>query len=328
MLEDGAHRHLGPLGDARRRRTEVALVDQRDRGIDDGLTRAQCSGRAAIDCFQDHQRTLPGMSDMTLLALSDAILRGEEEITDHHPFRPSNRLEEVGDGVAFVESFANVAAIATPTGSASSTPAASSRRPPSTARCGRGRRSERPRRCTRTATSTTSSARPRSRPKGRCASSATTVSSPRFDRYRKTAGYNAVINQRQFQAPGLEVAARVPPARRHLQRPARPRPRRRGRRAAPRPRRDRRPHVGVGPRAPHALHRRPHHLVHAERGEPAEGAALRRGLGRRVARDGRARARRCSCPDTGSRSPAPTTSAWCCSTRRRCSSRWRRRRWR
>ena len=34
-------------------------------------------------------------------------------ITQHHPFSPSNELEEVASGVAFVQSFANVAAIDT-----------------------------------------------------------------------------------------------------------------------------------------------------------------------------------------------------------------------
>ena len=53
---------------------------------------------------------------MSLLELSDRILRGDEQITDHHPMRPGNRIEEVGDGVAFVDSFANVAVFATPDG--------------------------------------------------------------------------------------------------------------------------------------------------------------------------------------------------------------------
>jgi glyoxylase-like metal-dependent hydrolase (beta-lactamase superfamily II) len=56
------------------------------------------------------------VSTASLLELSSRILDGKEEITDHHPFRPSNTLEEVGDGVAFVESFANVTALATPDG--------------------------------------------------------------------------------------------------------------------------------------------------------------------------------------------------------------------
>jgi glyoxylase-like metal-dependent hydrolase (beta-lactamase superfamily II) len=143
------------------------------------------------------------MSEMTLLALSDAILRGEAEITDHHPFRPSNRLEEVGDGVAFVESFANVAALATPdglclvdTGSVFAAPAIHeavrswSRDRATTAVYTHGHidhvfgtaafEEEGPMRVI-----------------------GHDGVGPRFDRYRKTAGYNAVINQRQFQAPGL-----------------------------------------------------------------------------------------------------------------------------
>ena len=72
-----------------------------------------------------------------------------------------------------------------------------------------------------------------------------------------TAGYNAVINQRQFQVPGL----RWPTEYRY------PDVTYRDRldldvggvalRAAPRAGRDRRPHVGVGARTPGALHRRP-----------------------------------------------------------------------
>src|SRR5262245_62911240 len=57
-----------------------------------------------------------GMADVSLLELSSRILDGTEEITAHHPFRPSNTLDEVGDGVAFVESFANVTAFSTPDG--------------------------------------------------------------------------------------------------------------------------------------------------------------------------------------------------------------------
>ena len=75
--------------------------------------------------------------------------------------------------------------------------------------------------------------------------------------------------------PGAPVAHRLPPARRHLRRPPRPGRGRPGGRAAPRPRRDRRPHLGVGARAADAVHRRPLHLVHPERREPPEGAALR-----------------------------------------------------
>lgn len=140
---------------------------------------------------------------MSLLDLSDRILRGEAEITDHHPFAPSNELEEVDDGVAFVQSFANVAAIATgaglclvDTGSAFSAARiheairAWSTERASTAIYTHGHidhvfgtavfEEEAPLRVV----------------------SHEDVD-PRFDRYIKTAGYNGVINQRQFSAPGL-----------------------------------------------------------------------------------------------------------------------------
>ena len=51
-----------------------------------------------------------------LLDLSAAILAGEAEIEDHHPFSPTNELEEVAPGVAMVSSFANVAAVDTGAG--------------------------------------------------------------------------------------------------------------------------------------------------------------------------------------------------------------------
>ena len=141
---------------------------------------------------------------MTFIELSDAILRGTEQITDHHPFRPSNQLEEVGDGVAFVESFANVAAIATPdglclvdTGSIFAAPAIHS--------AVRSWSTER-------ATTAVYTHGHIDHVFGTAAFEAEgpmrvighDAVSPRFDRYRKTAGYNAVINQRQFRVPGMQ----------------------------------------------------------------------------------------------------------------------------
>ena len=141
---------------------------------------------------------------MTFIELSDAILRGTEQITDHHPFRPSNQLEEVGDGVAFVESFANVAAIATPdglclvdTGSIFAAPAIHS--------AVRSWSTER-------ATTAVYTHGHIDHVFGTAAFEAEGPMrvighdgvSPRFDRYRKTAGYNAVINQRQFRVPGMQ----------------------------------------------------------------------------------------------------------------------------
>ncbi len=141
---------------------------------------------------------------MSLLELSDRILRGQEQITDHHPMRPRNQIEEVGDGVAFVDSFANVAVFATPdglclvdTGSVFAAPAIHtavrswSKERATTAVYTHGHidhvfgtalfEAEGPMRVI-----------------------AHDAVSPRFERYRRTAGYNAVINQRQFQIPGLE----------------------------------------------------------------------------------------------------------------------------
>lgn len=144
------------------------------------------------------------MSDLTLLELSDRILRGDADITDHHPFRPSNTLEEVGDGVAFVESFANVTVIASSdglclvdTGSSFAAPAIHS-----------AVRAWSPDRAT-TAVYTHGHI---DHVFGTAAFEAEGPMrvighegvQPRFDRYRKTAGYNAVINQRQFRVPGMQ----------------------------------------------------------------------------------------------------------------------------
>ena len=140
---------------------------------------------------------------MGLLDLSDDILQGRASIRDHHPFTTSNQLEEVGDGVAFVDSFANVTALATDdglclvdTGSAFAAGAVHA--------------------AVRTWTDDRASAAIYTH--GHIdhvfgtgafeAEAPLTVIGheavdPRFDRYVRTAGYNGVINQRQFQAPGL-----------------------------------------------------------------------------------------------------------------------------
>ena len=49
VLEDGADRDTGPLGDARRGRLEHALVDEADAGVDDGLPGAQGPRRPPVD---------------------------------------------------------------------------------------------------------------------------------------------------------------------------------------------------------------------------------------------------------------------------------------
>src|SRR4051812_38502424 len=151
------------------------------------------------------------MSNPSLLALSDRILRGDDEITDHHPMRPSNQLEEVGDGVAFVDSFANVSAISTPdglclvdTGSVFAAAAVHS-----------AVRSWSNDRAT-TAVYTHghidhvfgTGAFEEEGPMGVVSHDGV---EPRFDRYQKPAGYNAVINQRQFRTPGLQWPLEYPP---------------------------------------------------------------------------------------------------------------------
>ena len=168
--------------------------------------------------------------------------------------------------------------------------------------------------CTRTATSTTSSAPRCSRRSRRRGLARGPGRRPRGRRPPLRPLHPDRRLQRGHQpaaVPGARaaVADRVPPARRHLPRPPRRRGRRHRLRAAPRPRRDRRPHLGVGARAQGAVHRRPDHLVHAQRRQPAEGAALRRGLGGRAARRWPPSAPRCCCPATASRWRAPTRCA-------------------
>ncbi len=53
---------------------------------------------------------------MTVLELADQLWRGEVSIEDAHPFSLIGEAEEVADGVAFVPSFANVSALRTDDG--------------------------------------------------------------------------------------------------------------------------------------------------------------------------------------------------------------------
>src|SRR5690606_36482467 len=144
-----------------------------------------------------------------LFDLSDAILRGEEDIYRHHPFSPSNRLVEAGDGVAFVESFANVSAFSTPdglclvdTGSAFAAPVIHS--------AVRGWSPDRLASAVYTHGHVdhvfgTQVFDDESAEKGWEPAKvvAHELVDERFDRYSLTAGYNAVINRRQFRVPGL-----------------------------------------------------------------------------------------------------------------------------
>ena len=82
----------------------------------------------------------------------------------------------------------------------------------------------------------------------------------------------------------VPVARALPLSRRHLQGPVDVHARRPHVPPAPRPRRDRRRDMDMGARAQDRPPRRPLHLGGAERRQPAEGAALRLGLGRRRCR--------------------------------------------
>ena len=106
-----------------------------------------------------------------------------------------------------------------------------------------------------------------------------------------TAGYNGVINQRQFQfgRPYWPTDYRHPDEvyRDHHTLDGR----RRDLGAAPRQGRDRRRHLGVEPGPQGALHRRPLHLGQPQLRQPAEGAALPARVGDRPPQDGRPRRR-------------------------------------
>lgn len=139
-----------------------------------------------------------------LLDLSASILAGEADIEDHHPFSPTNQLEEVAPGVAMVSSFANIAAVDTgsglcvlDTGSVFAAPAAReairgwSHERATTAVYTHGHIDH----CMGTHVFEAD---------GPLEVIAHETVDDRFDRYVLTAGYNAVINQRQFRAPGLQ----------------------------------------------------------------------------------------------------------------------------
>lgn len=144
-----------------------------------------------------------------LFARSDDILAGRVGIEHQHPFAPSNQLVEAADGVAFVESFANVSAFTTTeglclvdTGSLFSATAVHS--------AVRSWTSDRLASAVYTHGHTDhvmgtatwedeSSANGWEPPRV----VAHELVHDRFDRYVLTAGYNAVINQRQFRVPGL-----------------------------------------------------------------------------------------------------------------------------
>ncbi|GEM_PF-19286 len=148
------------------------------------------------------------MSD-DVLTLADRLWRGEASIAEHHPLRHLGGLAEVGDGVAFVPSFGNVCGFATADGlvlvdTGSSLTAAAVH--------------DELRRWSRDRLNTVIYSHghidhvcglPAWEPEGAAAGWPAPVviaheALPhRFDRYIAMAGYNEVINRRQFGVAGL-----------------------------------------------------------------------------------------------------------------------------
>ena len=145
-----------------------------------------------------------------VLELADRLWRGKASIEEHHPFSPEGGLTAVGDRCAFVPGFANVSVFETDEGlvmvdtgspfTAETVHAAVrgwSADPLHTAVFSHGHIDHvfgvGPFESEATANRWTS---PRV--------IAHEALPARFDRYLLTAGYNAVINQRQFQAPDLQ----------------------------------------------------------------------------------------------------------------------------
>ena len=144
-----------------------------------------------------------------VLKLADRLWRGEASIEEHHPFAPSGELVEVAGATAFVASFANVSAFSTEAGLVLVDTGSMllARQVHATVRGWSDARLD-------TAVYShghvdhvfgvpvfEEEARERRWPASRVV--AHEALPHRFDRYVLTAGYNAVINQRQFQVPGL-----------------------------------------------------------------------------------------------------------------------------
>jgi alkyl sulfatase BDS1-like metallo-beta-lactamase superfamily hydrolase len=144
-----------------------------------------------------------------LLAVSDRLWRGDADISEFHPFRFFGGSAEVARDTLFVASFANVSAIATDDGLVMVDTG-------SQFLCGQARDAVRGWRADRLNTAVfshghidhvfgvdlyESEAHAASQPAPVVVAH---VGVPaRFDRYKLTAGYNGVINQRQFGIPGL-----------------------------------------------------------------------------------------------------------------------------
>ena len=124
MLEHRPQRHAGALGDPRRGRAQVALVDELQQGVDDGRSGAKGAKSAAVaTCVPASLPRVTGMSvhrrfgamPDDILTLADKLWKGETDLEGHHPVSGQNLgdIAEVMDGVAFLPSFANVSAFTT-----------------------------------------------------------------------------------------------------------------------------------------------------------------------------------------------------------------------
>ncbi len=144
-----------------------------------------------------------------ILELADRLFTGALPITEHHPFATSGELAELQPGLAFVDTFANSAAIATAEGLVvvDTSGVFHAKQVHETIRRWSGSRLD-------TAIFTHGHIdhvfgvelyEDDARENGWAPPSviAHEAIAARFERYLMTAGYNAVINQRQFKAPGL-----------------------------------------------------------------------------------------------------------------------------
>jgi len=146
---------------------------------------------------------------MDLLELADKLFTGEAPIEAHHPFQTSGELAEVQPGLAFVDAFANSAAVDTEDGLVvvDTSGVFHAKSVHETVRRWSGSRLD-------TAIFThghidhvfgvelyEEEARTNGWAPPRVL--AHELVAERFERYQLTAGYNAVVNQRQFKAPGL-----------------------------------------------------------------------------------------------------------------------------
>jgi len=147
------------------------------------------------------------MTDM--LELADQLWRGETPVEHAYPMAPRNELAEIADGTAFINTFANVSAFRTEAGLALIDTGS-----PLTARAAHGLARSWNQQPLHTAIYTHGHIdhvfgvqvfEEEARSAGWAMPHVIghEAVAARFDRYRLTAGYNAMINRRQFSMPGL-----------------------------------------------------------------------------------------------------------------------------